>query len=80
MGATGTALYFIGDFESSILGEFIAEIHEVGESLIPLFLFLHIGAVLLHTLLGHSILKRMFSFGGRETEVKIDHVEHRQSH
>lgn len=68
MGATGTALYFIGDFEASMLGEFIAEIHEVGESLVPLFLFLHIGAVLLHTVLGHSILKRMFSFGGVETE------------
>ena len=68
MGATGTALYFIGDYEATLLGEFIAEVHEVGESLIPLFLFLHIGAVLLHTVLGHSILKRMFSFGGVETE------------
>ncbi len=62
MGLTGTVLYFIGDYEASKIGEFVAEIHEVGESLIPLFLFLHIGAVVVHTLLGHPIWKRMLSF------------------
>ncbi len=63
MGLTGTVLYFIPDYEASAVGKFFAEIHEVGESLIPLFLLLHVGAVVLHTILGHSILKRMLSFG-----------------
>lgn len=42
--------------------EVVEEIHEVGESLIPLFLALHVGAVLLHTLCGKAIWKRMFNF------------------
>ena len=63
MGLTGTVLYFIGDYEASAVGEFVAEINEVGESLIPLFLLMHIGAVVFHTVLVHSIWKRMLSFG-----------------
>lgn len=62
MGLTGTALFIIGDVETSLAGKLIAEVHEVGESLIPLYLFLHVGAVVLHTLLGHRILQRMFTF------------------
>lgn len=62
MSVTGTALYFLaGPTETSIF-EFIEELHEVGESLIPLYLFLHIGAVILHTISGNAIWRKMFSF------------------
>lgn len=52
MGATGTALYFINESTNGTLYEIFEETHEIGESLIPLFLMLHIGAVIAHTLTG----------------------------
>lgn len=58
MAATGTGLFFL-EHESGPF-EFIEEIHEVGESLIPLYLLLHVGAVALHTLIGHPIWQKMF--------------------
>ncbi|MBL1432985.1 MAG: cytochrome b/b6 domain-containing protein [Gammaproteobacteria bacterium] len=79
MGLTGTALYFIGDFEASMAGKFVAEIHEVGESLIPLFLVLHVGAVILHTVLGHPILKRMLSFGRVKDQERVNDDGQRQN-
>lgn len=79
MGLTGTVLYFIPDYEASMVGEFFAEIHEVGESLIPLFLILHIGAVVLHTVLGHSILKRMLSFGRVNSAERVSYDEEHQN-
>jgi len=62
MALTGTGLFILGDGPESGLFEALEKVHEVGESLIPLYLFLHVGAVILHTIAGHSIWKRMFSF------------------
>jgi cytochrome b len=62
MGATGTALYFIDESSFETLYEIFEETHEVGESLIPLFLVLHVGAVVAHTLAGKSNWKKMWSF------------------
>jgi len=62
MSLTGTTLFMLGSGVDSVLFEFVEEIHEVGESLIPLYLALHVGAVLLHTLCGKPIWKRMFNF------------------
>lgn len=62
MSITGTALFMIVPGVDRDIFEFVEEIHELGESLIPLFLALHIGAVLLHTLSGKAIWNRMFNF------------------
>jgi cytochrome b561 len=52
----------LGSGADSDVFEFVKEIHEMGEPLIRLFLALHVGAVLLHTLCGKAIWKRMFNF------------------
>lgn len=62
MSLTGTTLFMLGSVVDSDVFEFVEEIHEVGETLIPLYLALHVGAVLLHTLCGKPIWKRMFNF------------------
>jgi cytochrome b561 len=62
MSLTGTTLFMLGSGVNSDVFEFVEEIHEVGESLIPLYLALHVGAVLLHTLCGKPIWKKMFNF------------------
>ena len=61
MSLTGTTLFMLGSGVESELVEFVEEVHEVGESLIPLYLVLHVGAVILHTLCGKPIWKRMFN-------------------
>ena len=61
MGATGTALYFINESTNGTLYEIFEETHEVGESLVPLFLILHVGAVITHTLTGKPNWKKMWS-------------------
>ena len=62
MGATGTALYFAVGRLSHGGFEILEEIHEVGEALIPAYLFLHVGAVLLHSVAGEAVWRRMFTF------------------
>tara|TARA_B110000902_G_C14177275_1_gene539149 strand:+ start:669 stop:962 length:294 start_codon:yes stop_codon:yes gene_type:complete len=57
MSITGTFLSILGSGEESHVFEYIEEIHEVGESLIPMYLILHVGAVILHALCGKPILR-----------------------
>jgi len=59
MSVTGTGLFFFND-EGDFF-EFVEEIHELGESLIPLYLLLHIGAVFIHSFSGHPVWKKMFT-------------------
>ncbi len=62
MSITGTALFMLGTGGENEAFEFIEEIHEVGETLIPLYLCLHVGAVVLHVVCGKPIWKKMFKF------------------
>jgi len=62
MGTTGTALYFINESSHGALYEIFEEAHEVGESLIPLYLLLHVGSVIVHSFAGNPIWKRMWRF------------------
>lgn len=64
MGATGTGLFLLGAGTESGLFEIVEEIHELGEALIPLYLALHVGSVLLHALAGKPIWRKMWTFGG----------------
>ncbi len=60
MGATGTGLFLLGGDPESNLFEVVEEIHEIGEALIPLYLALHVGSVVLHSLAGNPIWRRMW--------------------
>jgi len=62
MALTGTGLYFLIDGPETGLLEAIEEVHEIGEALIPLYLTLHVGSVIVHTLAGNPIWKRMWTF------------------
>ncbi len=62
MSITGIILLYLGGAEVSGLAHSVAEAHEVGEQLIPIFLFLHVGAVILHSIAGHAIWQRMNPF------------------
>jgi len=59
---TGIILLIVGGPEGSGFAHAVGEAHEAGEYLIPIFLFLHIGAVILHTFAGHAIWQRMNPF------------------
>jgi cytochrome b len=63
MAVTGTAQFLMGGGPESELFEIIEELHEVGEVLIPVYLALHVGSVVVHSLAGHPIWQRMWKFG-----------------
>lgn len=63
MGATGTGLFLLGGGPESVFFEAVEEVHELGEALIPLYLALHVGSVLLHVLVGNPVWRRMWTFG-----------------
>jgi cytochrome b561 len=60
MAMTGTGLFILGAGPESDAFELLEQVHEVGETLIPLYLALHVGAVILHTISGNPIWKKMF--------------------
>jgi len=62
MGLSGTAMYLLGGGAESEWFEAIEEMHEVGETLIPVYLVLHVGSVLVHSLAGQHIWRRMWTF------------------
>lgn len=62
MGATGTGLFLLNEDQQRAPFEIIEELHEVGEALIPLYLALHVGSVLVHSLAGRPIWQRMWKF------------------
>jgi cytochrome b561 len=61
MGATGIGLFLLGDGPETELFEVVEEFHEVGEALIPLYLALHVGSVIVHSLAGNSIWRKMWT-------------------
>jgi cytochrome b561 len=63
MAVTGTGLFLLGGGQESGLFEFVEEVHEVGETLIPLYLALHVGSVILHSIAGSPVWQRMWKFG-----------------
>ena len=60
MGATGLGLFLLVENEQKMLFELIEELHEVGEALLPLYLALHVGSVLVHSMAGTPIWQRMW--------------------
>lgn len=62
MGFTGSLMFFIGIEPETDLIEAIEELHEIGEGIIPLYLLLHIGAVVAHSIVHRPVWQRMWSF------------------
>ncbi len=62
MALTGGLMFFYLQPGEKIRGALavIKEIHELGEGLIPVFWVLHVGAVLIHALLGTHLWRKMF--------------------
>jgi cytochrome b len=61
MALTGTLMFFylVPGQEARGVLSFVEEIHEIGEALIPIFLVLHVGAVILHALFGRQLWRPM---------------------
>ena len=61
MAVTGSFMFFFLEPGSRAGGliHFIKEIHEVGETLVPAYLIIHIGAVVIHALYGRDIWRKM---------------------
>lgn len=57
----GTALYLASGADIG----WLEEAHETGEGLVPAYLGLHVGAVLLHSLAGDPVWPRMFPWFAR---------------
>jgi cytochrome b561 len=62
MAMTGTGLFVLGSGQEGTPSGLVKELHEVGESLIPVYLLLHVGSVVLHSLVGRPIWQRMWNF------------------
>jgi len=62
MAITGGLMFFYlkPGQEAGGLLHIVEELHEIGEGLIPVFLCLHVGAVLLHAVFGRHIWRKMF--------------------
>ncbi|MBT8078739.1 MAG: cytochrome b/b6 domain-containing protein [Gammaproteobacteria bacterium] len=66
MAATGTAIYFFVEMPKHPLFKPLAQLHEAGDKLILLYLLLHVGSVVLHSLCGSPVWQRMWKFGRAE--------------
>ncbi len=64
MAVTGTIMYVTNITDDSVF----AELHEVGEGLIPLFLVVHLGAVVLHMISGQNLLAKIVPFCSKHRE------------
>lgn len=61
MATTGTLMFFFLEPGKRASGfvHFIKEIHELGEGLVPAYLLIHIGAMIIHALFGRDIWRKM---------------------
>ena len=60
MAFSGAGLFLLASKPEKQLFEVIEELHEVGESLIPLYLAFHVGSVVVHSVAGKPIWQRMW--------------------
>jgi cytochrome b561 len=74
MAFTGTVLLLPSGGLGNGLFEAMEEIHEAGEALIPLYLALHVGAVVVHSLAGDANWRRMWTFGSRRLQERANNL------
>lgn len=83
MALTGILMFMLAGSGDAL--EVIEEVHEAGEGLIPAFLTLHAGAVVLHSLAGKPVWRRMFTYdrtlgAGATTRDDVGPAERRWQH
>lgn len=66
MAATGTVIYFFVEMPKHPIFKPLTQLHEAGEKLILLYLLLHVGSVVLHSLCGRPVWQRMWKFRSAE--------------
>lgn len=64
LATTGSLMYFLIDPGSKVKGVLhaVKEAHEIGGVLIPIYLSIHIGAVIAHAFTGNHVWKEIFFF------------------
>ncbi len=64
LALTGTLMFFTLEPGSKVKGllHFAKEVHEIGEVLIPVYLAIHVGAVLLHSITGNHVWRKIFFY------------------
>lgn len=62
MAITGSLLFLLLEpgHEANASLKWLLKLHKVGEGLIPIYLAIHVAAVLVHAVLGHDVWRRMF--------------------
>jgi len=68
LGATGAVMLYGMEASGQMTGlvHLAKEVHEALGGLLWVYLIAHVGMALLHTLLGHGVLHRMFGFKGNQ--------------
>ena len=69
LGATGAVMLYGMEESGQMTGlvHLAKEVHEALGGLLWVYLIAHVGMALLHTLLGHGVLRRMFCFKGNQS-------------
>ena len=67
MAITGTIMFILGSSDEST----VTELHEIGESLVPLFLIMHVGAVVTHVIFGKNNLTKMLPFISKRSDMNV---------
>ena len=62
MALSGSGLFLLASSTEANLFESLEELHEIGEYLIPLYLALHVGSVVVHSVAGNPVWQRMWRF------------------
>ena len=60
LGISGTGLFLLKESPDASLFHTLEEIHEAGEGLIPLYLLVHVGSVVVHSVAEKPIWQRMW--------------------
>ncbi|MEW6600706.1 MAG: cytochrome b/b6 domain-containing protein [Nitrospirota bacterium] len=73
MAVTGALMFFLLEPGGRAVGlvHDIKEVHEAGEILIPVYLSLHVGAVLLHSITGRPVWRRIFFFKEKASVIDL---------
>ncbi len=62
MCLTGLTIFIIEITNVFLFEELIEDLHEFGEVLIPVFILLHVGAVIMHYIKGENLLRKINPF------------------
>lgn len=79
MGISGTGLFLLKGSPDASMFHTLEEIHEAGEGLIPLYLLLHVGSVIVHSVAGKPIWQRMWKLNESNSPSTIVTIQNNDS-